>query len=206
MRANIIVASAGRLPAVARRIGIAVLLAALALVGRGVAVDASYATPYPAKVWVINGNVAAATAAVPVAPSTFASALTSSAARADSCALPLAARRVRRRERWSAFPRTLLRGNTFIVYQTDGSLASMSLNGRGLVCSPACDGITTVSPDATDNIVVFEVTGNGTRWPGDLLVATAIQDSVSLDSRTITVVGQAHDLVLFTAKSTIPKG
>ncbi len=82
------------------------------------------------------------------------------------------------------------------------------MNGRGLTCSPACDAITSVFPDATDYFAVFTVLDGGTHSPGDTLVVTATQDAVTLDSATVTVVGQAHDMTLTMAsgKTTVTAG
>src|SRR5512142_3051732 len=137
MRANSAPAHLARPAAVARRIAIATLLAALALVGRGVAV-APHTHAMPAKVWVINGNVAAATASTPLTPDAFGSALTGSAT-TRAPYLP----------QFDAFDAATVgqvsltpwyAGTAYIVVQTDGSMTPVTLNGRGLVCTPACDG------------------------------------------------------------------
>lgn len=203
MRVNLIAASRVSLPAVARRIAVAALLAAVALVGRGVA-----ATPHthanPAKVWVINANVAAATASTPVNPSTFENALKGSAAT-----------RAPYLSQFDAFDAAsggqasnggIFAGTTYIVVQTDGSMTGVSLNGRGLTCLPVCDGVTLAYPDASDHILIYEVHDIGTRSAGDTFSVTALQDSVSVDSGMVTVVGPAHDLQISTVKVTIQEG
>jgi hypothetical protein len=159
----------------------------------------------PAKIWVINDNVASAIAASPVSPSSFDTALATSAGRAPyltqfdafqsasggqvapAAAIPFA-------------------GTVFVVVQTDGSGTNVTVNGRGLTCIPACDAVTASTPDATDHILVYLVTGTGSHSAGDAFTVTAIQDAVSLDSRTIAVVGQAHDIALSVTKTAIQAG
>jgi hypothetical protein len=55
-------------------------------------------------------------------------------------------------------------------------------------------------------MVAYKVTDTGTHSSGDTLAATAQQDAVTVDSETITVVGQAHDLQLVVLKPTIQEG
>jgi len=105
-------------------------------------------------------------------------------------------------------------GVTAIVVETDGSGTDITLNGRGLTCSANvagggqdetvdCDSLTGVAPNATDHQAVFLVADVGSHSVGDTLVVTATQDAVTLDSETITVVGQAHDIQLVVTKPTI---
>jgi hypothetical protein len=90
-------------------------------------------------------------------------------------------------------------GFTWILVQTDGSNTAVTLNGRGLSCDAAGAGSTCgttptpKTPDATDHFVVYKIVDTGTHSVGDTLTVTATQDTVALDSSTITVVGQAHD-------------
>src|SRR5207248_8874123 len=87
-------------------------------------------------------------------------------------------------------------GNTWILVKTDGSTSPVTLNGRGLVCVPACDGTTGTVP-GTDNFIAFQVTGiGGTLTRGSTVKATATQNGVSVDSTQMTVVGQARNLTL----------
>ena len=83
-------------------------------------------------------------------------------------------------------------GQPYILVRTDGSGTSVTLNGRGLICSPLCDGIASATPNATDHFVVFTVVEAGTRVEGDAFGATAIQDAVSMDSATLHVFGSSH--------------
>jgi hypothetical protein len=80
-------------------------------------------------------------------------------------------------------------GFTYVLVQTDGSLTQLRLNGRGLTCTPACDALTTTTPNATDHFVAYKITDTGSHHVGDMLVATAMQDAVTLDSATIVIVG-----------------
>ena len=96
-------------------------------------------------------------------------------------------------------------GQVVILVRTDGSPTNLSLNGRGLSCTPACDGVTNVAPGA-DGYVAYGVTGSGTRSIGDSFAATAVQDSVALDSPAIKVVGPANNFQVATPKSTIQEG
>jgi hypothetical protein len=89
----------------------------------------------------------------------------------------------------SGFVGTPAAGFTDILVQTDGSSTPVVMNGRGLRCTPACDGVTTSTPNAIDHFVAYKITDTGTYSIGDTIVATAQQDSVTLDSRTIMVVG-----------------
>jgi hypothetical protein len=157
----------------------------------------------PAKIWVINDNVASAMAGV--SPASFDSALATSVGRApylsqfDAFQFASGAQVAPA----SAIPYA---GNVFVVVQTDGSMTNVSLNGRGLTCTPACDGVTFTFPDVADHIVVFQVSGTGTHTTGDSVIVTAVQDAVSIDARTIKVVGQAHDIQLTVARTTIQGG
>src|ERR1700674_382740 len=80
-------------------------------------------------------------------------------------------------------------GNTWILVRSDGSGTAVSLNGRGLGCTPLCDNVVTQVPDATDHFVVYEITNTGRDSCGDTLVATALQDAVSLDSNVMIITG-----------------
>ncbi len=86
-------------------------------------------------------------------------------------------------------------GDTVILVKTDGSTTALVLNGRGLVCTPVCDG-TTSATIGSDNYAAWTVTGLGTHALGDTFTVTTTQDGVSLDSSILKVVGQAHDLIL----------
>ncbi|HYM14627.1 MAG TPA: hypothetical protein VEZ14_03645 [Dehalococcoidia bacterium] len=96
-------------------------------------------------------------------------------------------------------------GDDWIVVQTNDSASPVTLNGRGLVCMPACDNVATQTPDATDKTAVWHVTSAGTFAGG---AATATQTGVFLDSRTLTVVGSAQDMQLSMVgnKTTIQEG
>jgi hypothetical protein len=72
-------------------------------------------------------------------------------------------------------PTPELSGHVLILVQTDGSQTSLTLNARGLVCTPACDGTTAVLPDPTDHFVVYSVVGPGTRNAGDAFVVTRLR-------------------------------
>ncbi len=80
-------------------------------------------------------------------------------------------------------------GQPLILVKTDGSGAAVGLNGHGLQCSPLCDGSFIASPDPTDQFVVYTVVDAGLMAEGDTLIATAIQDLVTLDSIPLHVIG-----------------
>jgi hypothetical protein len=88
----------------------------------------------------------------------------------------------------SGFVGTPTAGFTYILVQANGLATAVYLNGRGLTCTPACDALTKWSTDPIDHYVAYKITDTGSHNVGDTLVATAIQDAVSLDSITITVV------------------
>jgi hypothetical protein len=72
--------------------------------------------------------------------------------------------------------------------------------------SGGCDAVATQAPNATDHIAVYNVVSAGAHAVSDTLVVTANQDAITLDSKSLTVVGQAHDLALVTTKTTIQEG
>ena len=160
----------------------------------------------PATIWVINGNVSSATATTPVTPGAFDTALNTSDVTRAPYLSQLDDFQTSSGGQTAADVGIPFAGVTYIVVQTDGSGSNVTLNGRGLVCAPLCDGAATSVPNAVDHIVVYTVTSVGTHSSGDTLVATAQQDAVTLDSATITVVGQAHDIALAATKTTIQEG
>jgi hypothetical protein len=184
----------------------AVAVVAVAVLGIG-SLTAPTSQANPAKIWVINGNVSASIATTAVTPAAFDTAITTDNTTRAIYLTQLdtfqtaSAGQVAQTAAIAAFS-----GTTYIVVQTDGSGSTVTLNGRGLDCTPACDGTTTAVPDAVDHIVTYTVDDAGTHNLGDTLVATATQDAVTLDSNTMTVVGQAHDLQLASLKATIQEG
>lgn len=181
---------------------------AVAVIGFG-GMNASTTYASPVTLWVINGNVASATATTPVTAAAFATALTTDDTTrapylsqlddfdtATDGQIPITA----------AIP---FGGQTFIVMQTDGSVtANATLDGKGLTCTPACDGVTAATPDAVDHIIVYTVTDTGTHASGDTLTVDSVQGSpqVSITSEELMVVGQARDLTLAATKTTIQEG
>jgi len=185
-------------------IAVAVAAVAVTVLGFGsLTAPATHANP--AKIWVINQNVSASIATTPVTPAAFDTALATQAGRAPYLSQFDAFQTASGMQTAvdAAIP---FAGNTYIIVQTDGSGSNVTLNGRGLVCTPACDNATTSVPDATDHIVVYTVNSVGTHAISDTLTVTATQDAVALDSGTITVVGQAHDITLAVTKDTIQEG
>lgn len=152
----------------------------------------------PSSIVVINDKVGAAlmtAAGTSTTPAAFDTALTTNTGRATITGLvPFATIQTASGSQISQSP--AVAGNTFILVLSDGSGSAIMVNGRGLVCSPACDNVATQAPDATDHYAVWQVTGTGTHSVGDSVTVTAVQDSVSLDSSANKVVGQAHDVAL----------
>lgn len=150
----------------------------------------------PVNIWVFNGNVAAATAVTPVTPAAFHAALTTSAATRAPYLGQFAAFQARSGGQTALTSAIPYAGTTYIVAETESSTWPVTLNGRGLVCTPACDDVASTYADATDHMVVFSVTGTGPRSIGDARVATVQNEAVTFDSTAITVVGHAHDATL----------
>lgn len=84
-------------------------------------------------------------------------------------------------------------GQPLVLMQTNGSGTSVTLNGRGLNCSPACDGITTATPDPADHFAVWTILDAGTHVEGDVLTVSVLQDSVLVDSAPLHVIGSHID-------------
>jgi hypothetical protein len=78
-------------------------------------------------------------------------------------------------------------GFVYIVAQTDGSMTSVELNGRGLTCAPACDH-TVSTVNASDHMIAYKITDTGSRSVGDMFPATFLQDTITIDTNTITIV------------------
>jgi hypothetical protein len=148
-------------------------------------------------VLVINQNVAAAYDFPP--PD-----LTTAAGRAAvNAAIPLMTLAQKSAGQISTYP--ALAGNGVIIVQVDDPSSDVSLNGKGLVCSPACDNTPAGLPDA-DLMKAFTVTSAGT-FPADFgLPVTATQDNISVDSYPLHLVGAAHDVELSLTKSTVQEG
>src|SRR5207247_7176762 len=96
-------------------------------------------------------------------------------------------------------------GTPTVLVRTDGSTSPVVVNGRGLMCTPACDNVTPISPNATDHFVVMSVLSAGARAMGDAFVVSALQNAVNLDSRVVVVVAQAStmDVSVVNNKTTI---
>lgn len=99
---------------------------------------------------------------------------------------------------------------------TTPSLSTLTLTGSPVVTatgtgtitpsgpsSAACDAVATVIPNTVDHIAVYPVVSAGSYAAGATLVVTAQQDAVTLDSRSLTVVGQANNISLVATKTTI---
>jgi hypothetical protein len=161
----------------------------------------------PAQVWVVNDHVGGAVLGMSAAA--FDTALqTSAATRSGANLTPsnLSLIEAQGGDQVSATSQgAAFAGHVFVVVLSDGSGTNMTLNGRGLNCTPACDAITSTSPDPIDHVAVWAVSDAGTHSPGDTIAVTVAQDAVTLDSSTVTIVGQAHDVELTLAdnKTTI---
>lgn len=157
----------------------------------------------PAQVWVINDHVGAAV--LSTTPAAFDTALlTSAATRVGANITPANLSIIEAAgggEVSSSSQAMAFAGHVFVVVQSDGSATGMTLNGRGLNCTPSCDGLSFAFPDATDHMAVWTVSDAGTHSLNDKFVVTAVQDAVSLDSKTLTVAGQAHDVQLTLANN-----
>jgi adhesin/invasin len=196
-----------------------VIIGAVAVVAAAVLGFGSLTAPTthanPAKIWVFNGNVAASLAAT--TPAAINTALVTD----DTTRAPY----LSKFDTWQAASAGQVSqtgiggvaGTTYIVVQTDGSNTAVALNGRGLTCAEedptpaaAVCGTTPVTdvPNAVDHIIVYSVTDVGTHNINDTLVVTATQDAVTLDSESLTIVGQAHDFQVAAvgAKTTIQEG
>lgn len=178
---------------------------AIALIGFGsLAAPTTHANP--AKIWVLNMNVVNSSAAAASCTAPGACDLSTLADR-QALATSLdaiqtaSAGQVAQTAAIAAFS-----GADVILVQTDGSGTAVTLNGRGLTCVPLCDSVGTAAPNATDHIAFFSVTDAGAHSLGDSFVVTATEDAVTLDSSTVKVVGQAHDITLAAAKTTIQEG
>jgi hypothetical protein len=100
----------------------------------------------------------------------------------------------------------LATGELIVVVLTDGSATPITLNGRGLVCDPVCDG-TTAHPAPGPNRALWTIEDRGTVAIGDSVNITAAQDGVPLNA-TVSVVGVPHDMQISAAfdKTTIQEG
>ncbi len=182
------------------RVAVPVLLAAFALVGSGrAAVPITHAAP--TGILAINQHVADALAGsgIPAVAD-----LTTPAGRTAAASnVPLATLAQQSAGQVSSDPAHA--GNTVIIVQVNdpSAAATVALNGKGLVCSPACDNSTAISPDG-DNMVAFTVTGTGSFVSGTAVTAT--QDSVSVDSPPLTLVGAGHDMNITLTKLTVQEG
>ncbi len=180
-----------------KKLILAVAALAVAVIGFG-GLHASTTYANPAKIWVVNQNVSQYLNAGAV---NFAALTDADVAQLDDWATASAGQ---------IGPDMANAGDVFIVVKTDGSNSGMSLNGRGLVCATVtgsaatCNG-TDLSTPATvgtsGQFVVWQVTGVGT-FAGDV-TATALQDTVAVESETLKLVGTAHDIQLTVTKDTI---
>ena len=166
-----------------------------ALVANG-ALHAPRAVANPTAIYVINDHVGAALTGESV--SAFDANLTTGSGRTTiNNAVPFATIEL---ASGSQIPNTAaaasVAGSTYILPKTDGSVSATTLNGKGLVCTPLCDAATPQTPDATDSYALWKVTDAGTHSASDLFTVTAVQDSVAVDSKANTVVGQAHDMAV----------
>lgn len=175
---------------------IAAAALAVAVIGFG-GLNTSTTHADPAKIWVVNMNIvnSQTAAADCTAPGACDLALL-----ADRQALAADFDKIAEEsagqvgEHLTAGAISTFAGQVVILVESDGSLTNVTLNGKGMTCAPLCDGVATVVPDATDHIALWSVTDGGSNSRGDTLAATAVQDSISLNSETITIVGQAHDI------------
>lgn len=188
-------------------LGAAVLLVAVVAVG---SLRPARAHATPTNIWIVNQHVVDTIAGAPID-------LRSAADRA-AIASRLGIMQKASAAQVGPPGASAYTGDEWVLVQTNGLMTGMTLNGRGLTCAThaasgaddatvACDGVTINWPDAADNFAVWDVTDSGTLTIGLTFPVTAVQDSVAVDSGTdVAVVGQAHDLALSVAKSTIQGG
>lgn len=194
---------------------------AVAIIGFGaLGTTTSYAAP--TSVLVINQNVAnglagsaTVTPACPTASATNPCAdLTTPAGRTAAAAkVPLATLAADSAGQIS--PAAFAGGEVIIVAVDDPNAAStITLNGKGLVCTgtttPAanCDGTAaSAQPPDSDLMSAWKVAGS-TAGVGTYAgaVVTATQDSTSVDSGALKLVGPANDVQLTVTKPTIQEG
>lgn len=183
----------------------AVAVVAVAVLGIG-SLTAPTTHANPAKIWVVNQNVVNSSAAAASCAAPGACDLTALADRQALASSFDAIQTASAGQVAQTAPIAAFSGSDTILVQSDGSGTNVTLNGRGLTCVPACDGVATAAPDPTDHIAVFAVTDAGVHSLNDTFVVTATEDAVTLDSGTLTVVGQAHDIQLTSVKTTIQEG
>ncbi|MHB8684809.1 MAG: hypothetical protein ACYC9X_10870, partial [Dehalococcoidia bacterium] len=177
-----------------KKIALAVAALTVALAGFG-SLTAPTAQAAPASVWVVNANVATAVLGTPV---------TWTAAGIRPYLASLAA--VQTASGGLISSDTANAGSTYAVVQTNGSASPVVLNGKGLVCTPACDGVTSITPAMVSGSVlaVFQVNGNGSFASGNTV--TVIQDSISVDSIPLKTVLAVHNVALTVSKKTVQAG
>lgn len=179
-------------------LGIAAL--AVALIGFG-GLRASTTYANPAKIWVINSNVATFLNGAGGAPVWTA----------------LTAADVANLDTWATASGNQINsdttnaGNTYIVVSTSGSVSPMTVQGNGMTCvgdmpvAAVCDGTTGVVPvtitGVSGTFMVMHVTAVGSFVTGSTI--TAVQDSISVPSAAEKLVGQAHDAQLTVTPATL---
>ncbi len=184
-----------------KKIVLAVAALALAIVGFG-SLAAPQASAAPATVWVANANVAFANGvnngATPPAP--LATPWTATSVQPFLTSLTA----IQTASGGQINMDTGNVGATYIVVQTNGSVSPMTLNGNGLVCTPACDNVATQVPSGASPVAVWQVTGIGSFVSGN--VVTATQDAISVNSIALKSVGAVHNVALTVSKATVQAG
>ncbi|MBF6601095.1 MAG: hypothetical protein IVW36_11355 [Dehalococcoidia bacterium] len=177
---------------------------AVAIIGFGaLGTTTSYAAP--TSVLVINQNVANALAGTGSPP--VADLITPGGRAAAAAKVPLAT--LAQYSAGQISPAATAGGEVIIVAVDDPNAAStITLNGKGLLCTPVCDG-TSASAQApgSDLMAAWTVAGSSAgvgTYAG--AVVTATQDSVSVDSGALKLVGPANDVQLTVTKPTIQEG
>lgn len=167
---------------------------AIAIIGFGT-LGSTTTQANPITIYVVNTNVASALAGT--TPALYATALGTAAGRA-TVSSGFAAAQTASAGQISADMANA--GDDWVILVTNDSTTASTLTGRGLVCVPACDNVATITPDPTDKMALWHVTGAGTFTGGTV---TATQTSITLDSTTLSTVGAAHDFQLAVTKTTI---
>jgi len=193
----------------------AAALVAVTVLGFG-SFTASTTQAAPTQVWVINDNVATALNGG-VAPTWTAAGLTAGNIAAFDTWAAASGSQINSGVVLGGVPS----GKVYIVVKTDGSTSPVALNGKGLTCASVaaggstagnaiCDGTATDVPPTSitfadgGQYVIWQVTAIGTFAGG--VAVTATQNSVSVDSPTLTKVGTARDMQITVSKDTVQEG